>query len=138
MELNWLDIMCRVGYSVTAVLGASAATAAVGAATGAAVGPYGAGAGAVTGAIAGTITGVTGAVATAGDVCDEAAYNMYMRQKCAALVKGDMPVEINNFKLGTVKELAAKDMMPLYYYNDLRECDRGGYLPTNSKGMVLP
>lgn len=142
--MNWLDFMCRVVTTVAAVGGTAAFGAASGAVSGLLGGPVGAGGGAVVGAG----IGVAGGLAKSGEICDKAAHDMYMRQKCEALENGQMYVQVNGRQLVTVKQLADKNLMPPDYYKDIGACEEGGYLvrktpsapplPTNSEGMVLP
>ena len=63
---------------------------------------------------------------------------MYNRQKCVALKNGEMEVVIKGMKMGTVKQLADKNLMLTPYYEDIRACEEAGYLPKDLKGMVLP
>ena len=136
--MNWLDFMCRVGTTVAAVAGTAAGGAAAGALSGSIGGPVGAGAGAV----AGAGIGVIGGVAKSGDFCDQAAHDMYMRQKCEILDKGEMYVKVNGKQIATVKQLADRNLMPPDYYKDIGACEEAGHLPkslpTDSNGMVLP
>lgn len=132
--MNWLDFMCRVGTTVAAVGG----TAVVGAASGAISGWVGGPVGAAAGGVAGAGAGLTLGMAKSGDLCNEAAHNMYMRQKCEALAKGEMYVKVNGKQLATVKGLADKNLMPPSYYKDIGACEEAGYLPRDSKGMILP
>jgi hypothetical protein len=132
--MNWLDFMCRVGTTVAAVGGTAATGAAAGAVSGWLGGPIGSSAGAVAGAGA----GLAGGIFKSGDLCDQAAHDMYMRQKCEALENGEMYVKVNGRQLATVKELANKNLMPPTYYKDIGACEEAGYLPKDSKGMTLP
>lgn len=140
--MNWLDFMCRVGTTVAAVAG----TAATGAAAGALSGSFGGPVGAASGAVAGAGIGVVGGLYS-GEICDQAAHDMYMRQKCEALDNGEMYVKVQGKQLATVKQLAERGFMPPDYYKDIGACEEAGYLPksrppstlpTDSKGMVLP
>ena len=141
--MNWLDFVCRVGTTVAAVAG----TAATGAATGALSGFIGGPVGAASGAVAGAGMGMVGGLAKSGDICDKAAHDMYMRQKCEALDNGEMYVKLYGKQFATVKQLAEKGLMPPDYYKDIGACEEAGHLPksrsapalpTDSKGMVLP
>ena len=49
-----------------------------------------------------------------------------------------MEVVIKGMKMGTVKQLADKNLMLTPYYEDIRACEEAGYLPKDLKGMVLP
>jgi hypothetical protein len=141
--VNWLVFMCRVGTTVAAVAG----TAAAGAAAGALSGSFGGPVGAASGAVAGAGIGVVGGLAKSGEICDQAAHDMYMRQKCEALDNGEMYVKVQGKQLATVKQLAERGLMPTDYYKDIGACEEAGHLPksrplstlpTDSKGMVLP
>ena len=138
--MNWLDFVCRVGTTVASVGGVAATGAAVGALSGFFGGPVGVAGGAVTGAV----IGIAGGIAKSGELCDQAAHDMYKRQKCEALEKGEMYVKVGGRQLATVKQLADRNLMPADYYKDIGACEEGGYipksrdLPTDSKGMVLP
>lgn len=132
--MNWLDFACRVGTTIAAVAGSAAVGAASGAISGAVGGPIGAS----SGAIAGAGIGVAGGLAQSGQLCDQAAHDLYMRQKCQALKNGEMYVKLNGKQLATVKTLAEKDLMPPSYYKDIGACEEAGYLPRDSKGMILP
>lgn len=140
--MNWLDFVCRVGTTVAAVGGVASTGAVAGAISGFFGGPVGAAGGAVVGAG----IGVAGGLAKSGDICDQAAHDMYMQQKCEALEKGEMYVKVNGRQLATVKQLADRNLMPPDYYKDIGACEEAGYLPkarttdlpTDSKGMVLP
>ena len=127
--MNWLDFTCRVGTTVAAVAG----SAAVGALTGSISGLFGGPAGMTAGAVSGAGIGAAGAVAKAGDICDKAAYDMYMRQKCELLQQGDMYVKVNGRQLATVKDLADRNFMPPAYYREIGACEEAGYLSTDSK-----
>ena len=128
--MNWLDVLCRVGTTMTAVAGTAA--------TGAWLGSFGGPGGIDLGTAAGVGAGVSGGLAVSDDICKQAAYDMYMRQKCAALKNGEMAVKIKGIQMGTVKELADKNLMPVPYYEEIRACEEAGYLPKDAKGMVLP
>jgi len=133
--INWLDVVCRVGTTVSVVIGG----ATIGAVSGAISGSVGGPVGAASGAIAGTGLGIATGVATSGTFCDQAAHDMYMRQKCQTLANGDMYVKLNGKQLATVKSLSDLNMMPASYYKDLGACQEGGYLPKDpSTGMTLP
>ena len=141
--MNWLDFMCRVGTTVAAVAGTAATGAAAGALSGSVGGPVGA----ASGAVAGAGIGMIGGVAKSGEICDQAAHDMYMRQKCEALDDGEMYVKLNGKQLATVKQLADRNLMPPDYYKDIGACEEAGHLsrsrsspalPTDSKGMILP
>ena len=106
--MNWLDFMCRVGTTVAAVAGTAAGGAAAGALSGFVGGPVGAASGAVVGAS----MGVVGGLAKSGDICDQAAHDMYMQQKCEALDNGEIGY--------------------------LPKSRSAPTLPTDSKGMILP
>jgi hypothetical protein len=91
--------------------------------------------------------GVVGGLTKSGDICDQAAHDMYMRQKCEALDKGEMYVTVQGKQFATVKQLAERGLMPPDYYKDIGACEEAGYLaksrsgsvlPTDSKGMTLP
>lgn len=135
--------MCRIGTTVAAVAGTAVTGAAAGALSGSVGGPVGAGAGAIAGAGLGAIGGAV----KSGEICDQAAHDMYMRQKCEALDNGEMFVKVNGKQLATVKQLAERNLMPPEYYKDIGACEEAGHLaksrsnlalPTDSKGMVLP
>ena len=142
--MNWLDFVCRVGTTVASVGGVAATGAAVGALSGFFGGPVGVAGGAVTGAG----IGIAGGIAKSNELCDQAAHDMYMRQKCEALEKGEMYVKVGGRQLATVKQLADRNLMPPDYYKEIGACQEAGYLPkttpsvpdlpTDSKGMVLP
>ena len=123
--MNWLNFACRVGTTVTAVAG----TAAIGALSGSISGFFGGPAGMTAGAFSGATIGAASALAKAGDICDQAAHDMYMRQKCEALQQGNMYVEVNGRQLATVKDLADRNLMPPTYYKEIGACEEAGYLP---------
>ena len=89
-------------------------------------------------ATAGAAAGAAGAAMKSGEICDKMAYDMWMRQKCATLERGEMDVKIGGVAIGTVKGLADSNFMVSPYYKEIEVCQEGGYLPKDSKGMTLP
>lgn len=89
--MNWLDFMCRVGTTITTVC----SFAAIFATSGAISGSIGGSLESVSVPIAGTGIGIVGSLVKSGEFCDKAAHDMYMRQKCEALLKRGMYVRIN-------------------------------------------
>lgn len=81
---------------------------------------------------------MAGGFVKSGPLCDQAAHDLYMQQKCQALANGEIDIQLGTTKITTVKTLADANFIPRTYYEDLNACKEGGYLPRDSKGMILP